>query len=66
MIHPLTHSEQIALYMKCSKKQLAEMLYECNRIIDSRPMEIWQTEFKMPDEWRLNIEDGIMYYTPIK
>ncbi len=29
-----TREEKIKMYMKCSKKELAEMLVECNRLLD--------------------------------
>jgi len=29
-----THDEIVDMYMKCTKKQLAEMLIECNRLLD--------------------------------
>jgi hypothetical protein len=32
----LTKDEQIALYMKSTKAELASMLYECNRILKMR------------------------------
>ena len=28
-----THEEKIAMYMKCTKKELIEMLIECNRLL---------------------------------
>ena len=28
-----THDEEVAMYMKCKKKQLCEMLIECNRLL---------------------------------
>lgn len=33
-IIPQTKEEKIAMYMKCTKKQLAEMLWACNVILD--------------------------------
>ena len=33
-----THEETVAMYMKCSKKELAEMLATCNEALRSRPM----------------------------
>ena len=32
----LTKKEQVELYLKCSKKELAEMLYNCNQIINNQ------------------------------
>lgn len=32
---PQTHEEKVAMYMKCTKKQLVEMVIECNRILDT-------------------------------
>lgn len=32
-----THEEKMTMYMKLSKKELASMLIECNRIISSFP-----------------------------
>lgn len=29
-----THEEKVAMYMKCTKKQLIEMLIECNKHLD--------------------------------
>ena len=35
-----THDETVAMYMKsCSKKELAEMLANCNEILSARPVE---------------------------
>ena len=31
-----THDEKMKMYMKCTKKNLAEMLIECNRILDAQ------------------------------
>jgi hypothetical protein len=30
-----TKEEKIAMYMKCNKRALAEMLYQCNLIIEA-------------------------------
>jgi hypothetical protein len=30
-----TDEEKVAMYMKCKKKQLVEMLLQCNKLIDS-------------------------------
>lgn len=35
-----TKEEIIAMYMNCSKEELVSMLYEANRILDARPMQI--------------------------
>jgi len=35
-----THEEKLAMYMKCSKKKLAEMLIACNDIIEDIPLRI--------------------------
>lgn len=35
-----TKKEKIAMYMKCSKKELAEMLWACNVIIDQMPPKV--------------------------
>lgn len=40
-----TKEEQIKLYMKCTKKELSEMLYECNRIINSKSPTISECNF---------------------
>ena len=32
-----TDEEKLAMYMKCSKTELAKMLIQCNKIIDHRP-----------------------------
>ena len=31
-----THDEKMKMYMKCTKKKLAEMLIECNRILNAQ------------------------------
>lgn len=31
-----TDEEKMVMYMKCPKKQLAQMLIQCNKILDSR------------------------------
>lgn len=31
-----THDEKMAMYMKCTKKELASMLIECNRILEAQ------------------------------
>lgn len=31
-----THKQKMKMYMKCTKKKLAEMLIECNRILDGQ------------------------------
>ena len=28
-----THEEKVSMYMKCTKKQLVDMVIECNRIL---------------------------------
>ena len=35
-----TKEETIAMYMNCSKEELASILYEANRILSVRPMKI--------------------------
>lgn len=35
-----TKEEMIDMYLKCTKRKLAEMLYECNRILSQRPPQI--------------------------
>lgn len=35
-----THKEKVAMYMKCKKKDLAEMLTSCNELLDLRPMTV--------------------------
>lgn len=35
-----TDEEKLAMYLKCSKKELAKMVIECNRIIKARALEI--------------------------
>lgn len=35
-----TREEKIAMYMKSTKKQLAEMLVECNKYLRDKPIEI--------------------------
>ena len=42
----MTKEEKLAMYMKLPKKQLAEMLYECNRLMDRMP--IFQVEDSKP------------------
>ena len=32
-----TDEEKLVMYMKCTKKQLAEMLIQCNKILDTIP-----------------------------
>ncbi len=36
-----TKEEKMAMYMKQPKNKLAEMLIQCNEIIQSRPLEIY-------------------------
>lgn len=31
-----THEQKMKMYMKCTKQKLAEMLIECNRILDAQ------------------------------
>ena len=31
-----THDEKLKMYMKCTKQKLAEMLIECNRILNAQ------------------------------
>ena len=31
-----THKEKLAMYMKCSKKELSQMLIECNRLLTAQ------------------------------
>lgn len=31
-----THKQKMKMYMKCTKKKLAEMLIECNRILEAQ------------------------------
>jgi hypothetical protein len=40
-----THEEKVKMYKKLSKKELIEMLIECNRIISSLPKRV---EFQEP------------------
>lgn len=35
-----THKEKMKIYMKLSKKQLAEMLINCNEIISGMPIHV--------------------------
>lgn len=36
----MTDKEKLKMYMKCSKKELAKMLIESNRIVFSRALEV--------------------------
>jgi urease beta subunit len=38
-----THEEKLAMYMKLPKKQLAEMLIECNTLLDKHGVIITNT-----------------------
>lgn len=38
-----THKEKIEMYMKSTKKELIEMLIECNRLLDSKGKEFKHT-----------------------
>jgi len=39
-----THDEKVAMYMKgCTKKQLAEMLANCNEVLDTMPPKIFHS-----------------------
>ena len=35
-----THAQKIEMFMKLPKRQIIEMLIECNRIINNRTLEI--------------------------
>ena len=35
-----THEQKMSMYMKLSKKKLAEMLIQCNTLLESKPLEI--------------------------
>ena len=39
-----THEEKVAMYMKSTKRELIEMLIECNRHLDSRPLEYCEVD----------------------
>ncbi len=39
-----THEEKVAMYMKCTKSKLIEMLINCNEIIAEIPVKIIVTE----------------------
>ena len=39
-----THDEKVAMYMKCTKKQLIEMLIECHRLLDINGNRVYQNE----------------------
>lgn len=41
-----TKEEKIKMYMKCPKKQLAEMLWSCNVIIDSLTPKVKTSQIK--------------------
>ena len=36
-----THEETVAMYMKCTKAQLAEMLTNCNEILAEMPVNVF-------------------------
>ena len=39
-----TDEEKMAMYMKFPKKELAQMLINCNRILDARPITVTHME----------------------
>jgi len=39
-----THEEKVAMYMKCTKAELAEMLTNCNEIIAEIPVKVVMME----------------------
>lgn len=46
MVHvvEMSKKEKIKMYMKLPKKELAEMLYNCNLFIDSQPLKYFILE----------------------
>lgn len=54
----MTDKEKLRMYMKCSKKELAKMLIECNRIIEGHFERGQLFTFETPT-MRPNVE----YYT---
>lgn len=48
-----THDETVAMYMKsCTKKEIAEMLANCNEILGSKPPKfdhVWEGNYISPD-----------------
>ena len=58
---PQTDEEKFAMYMKCEKEKLVEMLMQCNRIIDGHFMQpnIKFGEYHIPD----NPDEPITYTT---
>jgi hypothetical protein len=55
-----THEEKIAMYMKLPKKQLAEMLIECNALLDQHGVIITNTGDK-PIQFEQDVSTSRFY-----
>lgn len=50
-----THEEKLAMYMKLPKKQVVEMLIECNRIIRAITPTVYYR-----DGWKLKTKGNVL------
>lgn len=62
MVHvvKMTDKEKLQMYMKCSKKELAKMLIECNKIIEAHFESKPQYSFEIPAS-ALNVTSRASY-----
>ena len=51
-----SHEEKMVMYMKCTKKKLAEMLINCNDLLDNKLLNIQYIEDRSAE---ITFNDGL-------